>query len=1307
MDLQRPSSAARRSTLSIPPKPDASLAEWTSKIKELQKQVDEDEEAETRRLEAEIAASRQARLRRSTGYSRASSVDLSPSTSPIKAEDRSRTSESVVSVIDRQKNQEDALRKLTGESPSAKSPSQVAPSTSPQVKKPSEPMSLAAFMGGRATGPRLTRQAPQPDAHDPTQFEQRTHIPAPHPVFGRGGVAMPGMTGSGSASAVSRSIREQEHQLSSSSSGQTQRDRRISTPSTVRSAVEKAEERSVLPSYTGLSSQSSSRQRTISTPTGVAPSRVSTVADTYMKPKPDPITRPLSHSGNPSPRPITPHNGTASPAPYITSKSPAPRPTSAASQLPRTPPPPSPTRSPRPASTAPGLARPIQPVPRPSFGSPQMPPSQNPSPAFLKPPPAKEPTPSLSRLQGRGFVQSIVKKTVEKAATAPESPTPERKDSAGKRQSSVLERWQFSSPTGTPSPPPVISPKPVPMRKSFTADPTSPTTSTYSAPLRGENTGRILKSKSSLPSLPTMRTGDSMAGPSSMSESGYAGPRPMLGSSKTVITYIQPSKTGEQPAPRPAEPQTGAPDVDELGMRMRTRTTSGGLVQERGAAGLPATSGKPLSHPTKDRAKKPRKGKTAPSTSASKLAAIREASPTRDEPTLHQQFRAPSSEPLTSTKISTPLQGPSPPSTNGTAKPPVAKPTVPPKPTLDVQTAPTTTTSGKLSPVSPLAPPQVSRSPSITPPQSSSQKPPASPAKHTRIPSTGNRATVMDVAQVFQEVLQSTSPTSTSPTERKLPSPPPAAEQPRSKEAATKEEEEEDYEPPSVKNLVANWGPRNNGAAAPLSPPAMERRRSSYDKYSAFALPPLAEEKTPAPSPAGTLARGAVPVGVKAEQEGLPVSFKVDAKEKERTEETVVTVEAVETQPDPQRELIYLAHTAEPLPNVDIDALYRAPRPSYTPDADLSTVSVDVMSIVGNTASAITKDANVFYDSELLAVVHRAKARSSGLVQTKVWGWQGRRAQMGDREAQKLQELARRYGTSPIMVKQSREPAELVFVLGGQLATRQGTRTHWSRENTAMHVVRALQDLIFIDELDLGIKNLCSGHSYCISILDTYYVWHGRGSRAAEQQAALKYAQGLASSPEYVVELTEEESQADEMFWMILGEGDYAKADYWQWRPQASTAEPRIWIVDAKQKGDVMRSIPFFPTKEDFNKSVYLVDCIWELFLLVGSEARGQRLNIRLALSVADALAQKASSERPFKPTVHALVFPTQIPADLRLTFRELEEELELNGGNIPDHMNLIPASNAVTDLQSSSWTSTALEDRTMLPLGVTPVDLD
>ncbi len=49
------------------PKADAGLAEWTSKIKAMQREVETDEEVEQRRLEEEIKASRLARSRRSIG----------------------------------------------------------------------------------------------------------------------------------------------------------------------------------------------------------------------------------------------------------------------------------------------------------------------------------------------------------------------------------------------------------------------------------------------------------------------------------------------------------------------------------------------------------------------------------------------------------------------------------------------------------------------------------------------------------------------------------------------------------------------------------------------------------------------------------------------------------------------------------------------------------------------------------------------------------------------------------------------------------------------------------------------------------------------------------------------------------------------------------------------------------------------------------------------------------------------------------------------------------------------------------------
>jgi hypothetical protein len=47
------------------PQPETGLAEWMSKIKAMQRQVDADDEAEQKKLEEEIAASRLARLRRS------------------------------------------------------------------------------------------------------------------------------------------------------------------------------------------------------------------------------------------------------------------------------------------------------------------------------------------------------------------------------------------------------------------------------------------------------------------------------------------------------------------------------------------------------------------------------------------------------------------------------------------------------------------------------------------------------------------------------------------------------------------------------------------------------------------------------------------------------------------------------------------------------------------------------------------------------------------------------------------------------------------------------------------------------------------------------------------------------------------------------------------------------------------------------------------------------------------------------------------------------------------------------------------
>lgn len=81
------------------------------------------------------------------------------------------------------------------------------------------------------------------------------------------------------------------------------------------------------------------------------------------------------------------------------------------------------------------------------------------------------------------------------------------------------------------------------------------------------------------------------------------------------------------------------------------------------------------------------------------------------------------------------------------------------------------------------------------------------------------------------------------------------------------------------------------------------------------------------------------------------------------------------------------------------------------PNLGVTTVSVDVLSILGSTSSTISSDISVFYDAEILAIIQRAKVKSSGLVDTRIWGWIGRDAMMGPKEEKALSDLAKRYGT--------------------------------------------------------------------------------------------------------------------------------------------------------------------------------------------------------------------------------------------------------------------------------------------------------
>lgn len=423
--------------------------------------------------------------------------------------------------------------------------------------------------------------------------------------------------------------------------------------------------------------------------------------------------------------------------------------------------------------------------------------------------------------------------------------------------------------------------------------------------------------------------------------------------------------------------------------------------------------------------------------------------------------------------------------------------------------------------------------------------------KHPRIPSTGTRATVMDVAQALMERHEressATSTASTSEPEPELE--PERAVTPRP-EDPTPEQEEEEAQRVDVRAAAALWEkqsassdsdtsslgtPRrqdSNGrtsphhvlvsapqpevvaetqstAAAPAElptpvvsapvpvpvhvaapaphtvpiprarPPAnMERRRSTYEKYSSIILPPVQEEVTPVNSPQASLSRannnGTSPVPLDAEPEVIIVQDEVPhVHESPAEEEPVIVEEEVAEERVIQLgartscvqsayvDLNVAEHEDGLLPAFNLNAIH-ASATTFRPDESVQTLSVEVFIISGSTSTPARKPEHVFYETETIAVVYRAKAQKTGLVSSKVWAWRGREANAGEREEQKLAELAKRFGTAlvsrePIVARvlltiasqincpQGCESLELVHLLGGVLIVRQVRRMRFCR----------------------------------------------------------------------------------------------------------------------------------------------------------------------------------------------------------------------------------------------------------------------
>ena len=75
---------------------------------------------------------------------------------------------------------------------------------------------------------------------------------------------------------------------------------------------------------------------------------------------------------------------------------------------------------------------------------------------------------------------------------------------------------------------------------------------------------------------------------------------------------------------------------------------------------------------------------------------------------------------------------------------------------------------------------------------------------------------------------------------------------------------------------------------------------------------------------------------------------------------------------------------------------------------------------------------------------------------------------------------------------------------------------------------------------------------------------------------------------------------------------------YWQWRIDLPHIGPRLFRIDSGKGKDAVKHVPNFAASEITSAGVYVIDGVFELFVVVGAQARGKRTDIRLALYIAE-----------------------------------------------------------------------------------------
>ncbi|EED22229.1 gelsolin repeat protein, putative [Talaromyces stipitatus ATCC 10500] len=320
----------------------------------------------------------------------------------------------------------------------------------------------------------------------------------------------------------------------------------------------------------------------------------------------------------------------------------------------------------------------------------------------------------------------------------------------------------------------------------------------------------------------------------------------------------------------------------------------------------------------------------------------------------------------------------------------------------------------------------------------------------------------------------------------------------------------------------------------------------------------------------------------------------------------------------------------------------------------------------------------ILFEGSMYVCVHSFECETGNTTECYLWlGDEVSEAAMQDAQLF-ARRVARENGTKLEIIRQGKEPAKFVEALGGIIITRRGSSSRSSSSALYMLCGRRHLGQIAFDEVDFCYQNLCSGFTFVISArFGKLYLWKGKGSGADEVGSARLVGMDLGLTGEM-----EEISEGDEpqSFFDVFPKSETVEppttSDYWHLKPKHEKHRYRLLRIDhvLGQKGgfwnrrgssspvirpnDTIREIEPFSQKDLLPQGIYILDAFFEIYVIVGSEAKSRAAEFASALVFAHEYGILAASlqDRPFIPVGYVSI--GGLPDSCTVAFRKWDPRL-------------------------------------------------